>query len=80
MNEIDNEYLYEDIKPKDLDMKVKYSYPDNPDYDIVSFLERIDFENEKIDDLQKNKGFITAYSLSISIHPNILKSSSIYLH
>lgn len=64
MNEIDNEYLYEDIKPKDLDMKVKYSYPDNPDYDIVSFLERIDFENEKIDDLQKNKGFIIQASKS----------------
>ena len=61
---IDEDYLFESVSPKDLDLKVKYSYPDNPDFDYVSFLERIDFEKEKIEDLQKNKGFIIQASKS----------------
>ena len=63
-DEFDDGYLVEDDFPKELDMKVKYSYPDNPDYEIVSFLERINFDSEKLEDLQKNKGFIIQASKS----------------
>ena len=56
--EDNDNYLYDDLSPKELDMNIKYSYPQNPDWEVVSFLSRIDFEEEKIDDLQKNKGFV----------------------
>lgn len=54
----DKDYLYDNDSPEDLEMKVTYTYPQNPDYEIVSFLERVDFEEEKVKDLQRNKGFI----------------------
>ena len=37
---------------------IKYSYPDNPDYDVVVFSERINFDEEKENDLRTGKGFI----------------------
>ena len=67
MSDLDNSndiFLDEDESQKDLEMKVNYSYPDNPDFEYVSFLERIDFEKEKLSDLQKNKGFIISASKS----------------
>lgn len=51
----------------DLGIKVKYSYPDNPDYEYIAYLERINFDEEKENDLKTGKGFI------ISSHKETLK-------
>src|SRR5574344_856480 len=39
-------------------MRVNYSYPDNPEYEYIAYMERINFDEEEVDDLRKGKGFI----------------------
>ena len=39
-------------------IKVNYSYPHNPEYDYVAYMERINFDEEKENDLKKGKGFV----------------------
>ena len=45
-------------KENSLGIKVNYSYPNNPEYDYVAYMERINFDKEKEEDLKKGKGFI----------------------
>lgn len=52
---IEAEYDDED---NSLNLQVNFSYPNNPEYDYVAYLERINLDEEKKSDLQKNKGFI----------------------
>ena len=47
-----------DVEKNKMGIRVNYSYPNNPDYDYVVYMERLDFEKEKEKDLQKGKGFI----------------------
>jgi len=58
MNSEGNYDAYFIAKNEDKDFHVKYSYPDNPDYDVAVFLERINFDEEKEKDLKSGKGFI----------------------
>ena len=44
MNSEGNYDAYFIAKNEDKDFHVKYSYPDNPDYDVAVFLERINFD------------------------------------
>lgn len=53
MNGIDFDNLF-----SDLNLNVKYKYGTNPDYDVIAFLEDIDLDREKMEDLKKSKGFI----------------------
>lgn len=39
-------------------INISYSYPNNEDYDFVTYLERIDFDKEKEADLQRGEGFV----------------------
>ena len=41
-----------------LELKVNYSYPNSNEYEYVSYMERINFDEEKDEDLQKGKGFV----------------------
>lgn len=47
-----------DEKSNSLGIKVNYSYPHNPEYDYVAYMERINFDEEKENDLKKGKGFV----------------------
>ena len=40
------------------EININYSYTDNPDYDYIAMLERINLDQEKDDDLYKGKGFV----------------------
>lgn len=39
-------------------IQINYSYPKSDEYDFVSYMERIDFDQEKEDDIRKRNGFI----------------------
>ena len=39
-------------------IQINYSYPKSDEYDFVSYMERIDFDQEKEDDIRKGNGFI----------------------
>ena len=42
------------------EINVNYSYPDNPDFDYVAMMERINLDEEKNEDLYRGKGFIVS--------------------
>lgn len=39
-------------------IKINYSYPNNNEYDYISYMERIDLDKEKEEDIKKGNGFI----------------------
>ena len=42
------------------EINVNYSYPDNPDFDYVAMMERLNLDEEKSNDLYRGKGFIVS--------------------
>lgn len=40
------------------ELKIRYSYPNNPDYEYAVYMERIDFDKERDHDIKTGKGFI----------------------
>lgn len=62
----------------DLNLNVKYSYPHNNEYDFIAYLERIDFDKEKEEDLKKGKGFIISVPQKSSLNKDIKNPNGIF--
>lgn len=65
-------------KEGELNLSVRYSYPRNDEYDIVAYLERINFEEEKYEDLKKGKGFIVSVPQKSSLKKDIKNPDGIF--
>ena len=76
---LDEGYIEADFddETQSLNLNINYSYPNNPDYDIVAYLERINLDKEKERDLQTNKGFIVS-SPKPTIKKDIKNPDSIF--
>lgn len=58
-------------------IKISYSYPNNPDFDYISYLERINFDEEMKEDIRTGNGFII-HSPKGSLKKDIKNEDGIY--
>lgn len=72
------EVLYEP-RTKELSLKVNVQkqYPYSDEFEYVAYMDRIDFNEEKLNDLKKNKGFII-YSPKATIKKDIKNPNGIF--
>lgn len=65
-------------KEGELNLNIRYTYPQNDEYDVIAYLERINFEKEKESDLQKGKGFIISVPQKSSLKKDIKNPDGIF--
>ena len=65
-------------KNGELNLNVNYRYPKNDEYDFIAYLERINFDKEKDEDLKKGKGFIISVPQKSSLKKDIKNPDGIF--
>lgn len=74
---IDPGHFYED-ELQEPSVDIKYSYPNNPDYEYGAKLERIDLDKERVTDILTDNGFIISPSKGSSLKARIKNPNGIF--